>query len=469
MDSWQYKVIGEHEGSYGYNNFSHGENYKIPDDEIEPLIRKMNNHTELYFKKPDAYKPPFKAKLSEVFHETSDGIAYCKPEPNEFYPCEDLMGTQWLRTCAWVVFLLALLGNLTVLFTLAVNCGKLDVPRILIANLALADLGLGVYLGFLAVVDIKTLGDFRAHALEWQFSSSCKTAGFLAVFSSELSVFTLTAITIERFFTIKNSMYTHKRMKKREAIITMIGGWIFSAIIASLPLYNGDTKFSDYTKYSVCLPFEAEGPASKAYLIFILLFNLIAFTVIMCCYIRLYLSVRNSSAWNSGDSRTARRMAILVITDFVCWFPIALVALSAVFENSLITDLWVSKVFTIFVFPLNACANPFLYTIFSRQFRKDIMAIAKQVKETSSRNRGLTKSLLRLPLKGSLTYSTSVRRGSSFSFLFGRRSSNRSEEIRNANMRQPSTNPKSPLTAEDQLQAEHQIVYREIQEMLTSV
>eukprot|EP00111_Clytia_hemisphaerica_P004973 TCONS_00014293-protein len=393
-------------------------------DGVDPLLVKflqeLNNHTTIYIKNPEPDQEEKRTILTDFF----DGDAYCTPTPNDFYPCEDLMGREWLRICVWVVFLLAIFGNITVLFVNFSNYSKLDIPRFLVLNLAIADLLLGVYLGFLAFVDIKTIGDFRSHALDWQFSGSCKLAGFIAVFSSELSVFTLTAITMERFLTIKNCMYIEKRLTKNQVFLIMGFGWLFCSLVATLPLINiGDIKFNDYTKYSVCLPFETETLASRIYLSCILGLNLLAFTIILYCYVKIYLFIRNSHAWNSGDSLVARRVGILVFTDFLCWFPIALIALSAVFGNPFIKDLWVSKVITIFVFPLNACANPFLYAITKKRFRKDIITATRRLKDKMMNKQEIRKSLLKLPIKGSLTYSTSVRRESSCSFLFSRRHS----------------------------------------------
>ena len=180
---------------------------------IEPWLQFLNNKTKLYFTAPIRNEKDIVSEVTKSFLDL-DKNASCTPTPNDFYPCEDLMGRQWLRVCVWIVFLLALLGNVCVLFVLTSNFGKLDVQQYLIVNLAFADLCLGIYLGFLAFVDIITLGDFRLHALEWQFSGSCKAAGFLAVFASELSVYTLTVITIERFITIKHSMHIQKRINK---------------------------------------------------------------------------------------------------------------------------------------------------------------------------------------------------------------------------------------------------------------
>ena len=62
-------------------------------------------------------------------------------------PCEDLFDWWTLRCGVWVVFLLALLGNGTVVFVLVFARSKMDVPRFLVCNLAAADFFMGVYLG----------------------------------------------------------------------------------------------------------------------------------------------------------------------------------------------------------------------------------------------------------------------------------------------------------------------------------
>ena len=73
-------------------------------------------------------------------------------------PCDDLMGWWWLRSGVWLVFLLALFGNGTVLFVSIASRSKMDVTRFLICNLACADFCMAIYLGFLAIVDASTLG-----------------------------------------------------------------------------------------------------------------------------------------------------------------------------------------------------------------------------------------------------------------------------------------------------------------------
>ena len=90
-----------------------------------------------------------------------------------------------------------------------------------------------LYLGFLAVVDASTLGEFRKYALPWQFSAGCQTAGFFGVLSSELSVFTLAVITLERNYAITHAMHLNKRLSLRHASYIMMCGWSFAILMVS--------------------------------------------------------------------------------------------------------------------------------------------------------------------------------------------------------------------------------------------
>ena len=302
----------------------------------------------------------------------------CTPEPADpFFPCDDLMDSSFLRVGVWIVFLLALLGNATVVFVIITRSSRIDVSRFLICNLAVADLCMGVYLGFLAIVDTATRGDFRSFGVEWQLSSSCKAAGFLAMLSSETSVYTLTVITVERYIAITHALDITKKMSLKKTAIVMLVGWCFALISATLPLFG----VSDYTKFSVCLPFETGDTKSLTYVTTVMIINGSAFIVILTCYVKIYTAIRGSNAWNTNDSKTAQRMALLIFTDFACWAPITVLSLAAAFGGEFVS-LKQAKIFTVFVFPLNSCANPFLYAIFTGQFKRDCTSLCRRVKSS---------------------------------------------------------------------------------------
>ncbi|EDW57572.2 leucine-rich repeat-containing G-protein coupled receptor 5 isoform X2 [Drosophila virilis] len=306
------------------------------------------------------------------------GSVQCLPMPGPFLPCADLFDWWTLRCGVWVVFLLALLGNGTVVFVLVCSRSKMDVPRFLVCNLAAADFFMGIYLGILAIVDAATLGEFRMFAIPWQMSLLCQLAGFLAVLSSELSVYTLAVITLERNYAITHAIHLNKRLSLRQAGYIMSVGWIFALCMALLPLLG----VSDYRKFAVCLPFETTtGVASLTYVISLMFINGCAFLTLMGCYLKMYWAIRGSQAWNTNDSRIAKRMALLVFTDFLCWSPIAFFSITAIFGLQLIS-LEQAKIFTVFVLPLNSCCNPFLYAIMTKQFKKDCVTLCKHFEET---------------------------------------------------------------------------------------
>lgn len=292
----------------------------------------------------------------------------CTPEPDAFNPCEDLLGCGFLRSSTWVITVFALSGNLAVLFILLSSHQKLTVSRFLMCNLAFADLCMGLYLLLIAAMDYRSRQEYYNHATDWQTGPGCHVAGFLTVFASELSVYTLTVITLERWHTITHAMEIERRLKLRHVALMMAMGWVFSLMVALLPVLG----VSSYSKVSICLPMDIETPAAQVYVVLVLLLNMVAFLGVCVCYIRIYISVRNPElAGRSGDTRIAKRMAVLIFTDFLCMAPICFFAISAALRMPLIT-VSNSKILLVLFYPINSLCNPFLYTIFTRAFRRDI-------------------------------------------------------------------------------------------------
>uniref|UniRef100_A0A3B4YMZ4 Lutropin-choriogonadotropic hormone receptor n=1 Tax=Seriola lalandi dorsalis TaxID=1841481 RepID=A0A3B4YMZ4_SERLL len=291
----------------------------------------------------------------------------CIPEADAFNPCEDIAGFSFLRVAIWFINILAIAGNLTVLLVFFTSRNKLMVPRFLMCHLAFADLCIGIYLMMIATVDLRTRGFYSQHAIEWQTGPGCSAAGFLSVFGGELSVYTLSTITLERWHTITNALQVERRLVLTQAASIMAAGWLICLGMGMLPLVG----VSSYTKVSMCLPMDIETPLAQAFIIIILLFNVGAFIVVCVCYALIYLAVKNPEfPRRSADTKIAKRMAVLIFTDFLCMAPISFFAISAAFKVPLIT-VTNSKILLVLFFPINSCANPFLYAIFTKAFRKD--------------------------------------------------------------------------------------------------
>ncbi|KAK6635620.1 hypothetical protein RUM44_000874 [Polyplax serrata] len=306
----------------------------------------------------------------------------CRPAPDAFNPCEDIMENWALRVQVWIVAIFALLGNLAVLLVLISSRFRMTVPKFLMCNLAIADFFMGVYLLLIAIMDVRSIGVYFNFAIDWQNGWGCQVAGFLTVLSSELSIFTLTVITCERWYTITYAIHLNRRLKLKTAAHIMAAGWMYSILMAALPLLG----ISSYSKTSVCLPLENRESADIAYLITLLIFNGLAFWMICTCYGRMYCSIKKGQdmARTNSDMTVAKRMALLVFTDFACWAPITFFGLTALSGYPLI-DVSKTKILLVFFYPLNSCANPYLYALLTQQYQRDFFMLLSRYGMCSER------------------------------------------------------------------------------------
>lgn len=115
------------------------------------------------------------------------------------------------------------------------------------------------------------------------------------------------------------------------------------------------------------------------YLLSIIVVNGIAFCIIAICYARIYFSLGKETRQtvrhvSRGEMTVAKKMALLVFTNFACWAPIAFFSLTALAGFPLI-DVAKSKILLVFFYPLNSCADPYLYAILTSQYRRDLFVL----------------------------------------------------------------------------------------------
>lgn len=312
------------------------------------------------------------ANSSNVIHYNELQPVTCTPGPDELRPCDDLMGNVVLTCLSWIVSVVALFGNSVVFCVLVLSRRTVTVTKFLLMNLSFADLCLALYLFILVSASAHTHGDYYNYVKEWQYGGGCSISGFLAIFSSQLSMLVLVVITIERYYAIVYAMHFHRRVTMTYARIAMMTCWIISIIVAILPILG----INSYNEVAICLPFKINSSSDLTYIGFLLIMNVTFFIFVLASYIRMYCIVRSphlDCGQQRNDSEVAKRMALLVFTDFFCWAPIAFVGLASAFgsTNFLGIDVKKSKYLLVIFFPINSLCNPFLYAVSTNAFKRD--------------------------------------------------------------------------------------------------
>nr|KAG5685940.1 hypothetical protein BaRGS_021325 [Batillaria attramentaria] len=124
-----------------------------------------------------------------------------------------------------------------------------------------------------------------------------------------------------------------------------------------------------YGQSGICLPLPITRQQYQgqhyAFSVFIVL-NFVLFLLIGAGQFFIFHTVRSASSKFGTERRQqeltiARRLFLIVFTDFLCWFPIGLMGLLASQDTPLPGEVNVWS--AIFVLPLNSTLNPFLYTL----------------------------------------------------------------------------------------------------------
>ncbi|XP_033105167.1 G-protein coupled receptor GRL101-like [Anneissia japonica] len=302
-------------------------------------------------------------------------IDHCEPI-DLFASCTDLLRREALRILMLILGIAALLGNLVVIIRRVIE-NDFNVQSILITNLAVSDLLMAVYMIIIAGADIYYRGRYARYAEIWKNSFVCSFAGSISTLSSECSVFILMIMSFDRAVTIAYPFST-VRLNRKRCIKIMGIAWLTVITVSILPVFNRISfvnipYFVDnyYGRQSVCLalPLTADRYPGWQYAIMIFLaFNFFSFIVIAGSYISIYISVkRTASRVNRGtrraeEIRMATKMIIIVLTDFMCWFPIILMGIvSEAGAWKLPDEIYVWS--ATFIIPINSSLNPYLHTI----------------------------------------------------------------------------------------------------------
>ena len=148
--------------------------------------------------------------------------------------------------------------------------------------------------------------------------------------------------------------------------------WLAGLLIASLPLMF-DWEVYSYNSICVGLPLNSDAYRGSGYAtgIFIGL-NSVLFSLIAIGQALIYranwvnskgakLSEAQAKRRYKQDLAVASQLSLIVITDFLCWFPICVMGLLAQTGYSISNSAYAWS--AVVVLPVNSSINPVLYTL----------------------------------------------------------------------------------------------------------
>ena len=265
----------------------------------------------------------------------------CFPHKDEFSSCEDLMRNDILRPLVWIIGLLSLVGNTLAFIYRLYDSKRMKIGYgIFVANLAISDLIMGIYLIIIASADMYYRGSYIFNDEDWRHGWLCQMAGVFATLSSEASVLFIGLITLDRLLVIKYPFGDY-RMTQRPSWIFASASWFIALFVSLFPIAFTPFRGKFYSKSGVCLalPLTRDRPTGWLYsFILFIVFNLSFVILIVIGQWSIFSEVTSASKKTLGRSkmnrkkelRVARNLLLVAFTDFMCWFPIGMLGKTTV-------------------------------------------------------------------------------------------------------------------------------------------
>ena len=372
-------------------NLSHCQTHKVKGQGFQP-VRSLQTLDVRKCPLTDIPKTVFLG-LGSLRHVLADNYKVCCPAAlpegfvadrcvapsDEISSCDALLRSNLYRFSLAVFAALAMAGNILslVLRTFVLKGKQHSGYTVFVTHLCASDFLMGLYLAIIGMADRIYLNTYLWDDTGWKNSVVCKIAGFLSLLSSEVSASIICLVTVDRFLVVQFP-FSRLRFQWRSAQFGCLVLWTMGIVLAAVPLLPGKSSWNFYSQSGICIPLPVtrqEFPGHDYAFSVMIVFNFVLFLLIAAGQLVVYMAVRSQSMPenNEGDRRSndlavARRLFTVVLSDFLCWFPIGVLGLLAARDTPISGEVNVGM--AIFVLPLNSALNPFLYSFNTIQAQK---------------------------------------------------------------------------------------------------
>ncbi|CAL1296880.1 unnamed protein product [Larinioides sclopetarius] len=286
-----------------------------------------------------------------------------------------------------IMIFIATGGNAIVMWIVLAHKRMRSVTNYFLVNLSLADTmvaTLNVIFNFVYMKD----GD-------WPFGDAyCKISNFIAIVSVAASVFTLVAISFDRYMAIMHPL--KPRMSRSTTLNICVWIWVLSILLSFPNLLYSMTiieEFPDGGNRVICFMFWPDGPSNESnqeyiYNVVILVVTyVLPITSMTFTYFRVGRELWGSQSIGEctqkqiesvNSKRKIVKMMIVVVLIFaVCWLPYHVYFLVAHHVPHILNETFVQPTYLIIYWLAmsNACYNPFIYCWMNSRFRQGFKSV----------------------------------------------------------------------------------------------
>lgn len=229
----------------------------------------------------------------------------------------------------------------------------------------------------------------------------CVIRGLTSEMSTNASILTITAFTVERYVAICHPLRAHTMSQLPRAIKSIVGIWVVAGAFA-VPLalqfgivYEERDDGSEIAESAACM---LKHPVEHAFTVSTVLFFVLPISVISVLYVLIGMQLRCSSAardrspevngsvkghkasmktprYSGGGSKRAvvKMLVAVVVSFFICWSPFHAQRLIATYAEQTAATAIAYTILTYIsgvTYYLSATVNPILYQVMSLKFRQ---------------------------------------------------------------------------------------------------
>ncbi|CAK8686056.1 unnamed protein product [Clavelina lepadiformis] len=316
-----------------------------------------------------------------------NGKQECVDGSDEFIPglfssASNMIENLGLKTWLWFVTILTIVGNVSVAIISVKNLNERKrkdasvCNHVLIINLSVSDCLMGVYLMIILVKDVQFAAR-HASAKPWIIAavSSWIISIIIALVSNTTRYFKSKVLFLNDFSS--SDTVTHDYVTDfacRLAILTNTSQDIDESnwesvqvfLMDGFPQYAPRGEFGYYGTTSVCMPrlYVNRCDSFWIYSIVMITFNFLSFFFVFSGFTLIAWKLKKrpiqSNNVKKQNAKMNQRIARIIVSDFLCWVPICIMAYVSVSGVKLPDGV---EIFTAGVLlPINSAFNPILYS-----------------------------------------------------------------------------------------------------------